>query len=306
MNGMPPTYTLLTVHAHPDDETISTGGVMARYSRAGHRVVCVTCTGGEHGEIVVPDLDTPENHERLHQLRADELRRALERLGPIEHRWLGYVDSGMMGTPQNDEAGAFWRADLDEAAGRLVRIVREVRPDVVVGYNDFGGYGHPDHIRAAQVAKLAFERAGDAAWYADQLDGVLEPWRPVKLYETVMDMTRRMEVAELMRERGVRTWLNPPDDESAEQREARDQHIARMVAAAGPKTTSVDVAGYLDDKLAALREHVTQIATDSWFLALSADEWRRYQPTEDFTLRVSRQGVRIPEDDLFAGLAPDA
>jgi mycothiol S-conjugate amidase len=298
------THTLLTVHAHPDDETISTGGVMSRYSRAGHRVICVTCTGGEHGEIVVPELDTPENHDRLRELRADELERALALLGPIEGRELGYLDSGMMGTPQNEEGGSFWRADVDEAAGRLVHIVRETRPEVVVGYNDFGGYGHPDHIRAAQVAKLAFARAGDPAWYPEHLIEGLEPWQPVKLYETVLDFSRRADVMDLLRERGVRTWLTPRDGETVEERLGREAHVARMAAATGPKTTSVDVSGVMDAKLDALREHVTQIAGDNLFLVFTPDEWRRYQPTEDFTLRVSLVGVRIPESDLFAGLDP--
>jgi mycothiol conjugate amidase Mca len=303
---MAPTFTLLTVHAHPDDETISTGGVMARYSRAGHRVVCVTCTGGEHGEIVVPELDTPENHAILADLRAEELRRALELLGPIESRRLGYVDSGMMGTPQNEEDGSFWTADLDEAAGRLVRIVRETRPEVIVGYNDFGGYGHPDHIRAAQVAKLAFARAGDPTWYPEQLTDGLEPWQPVKLYETVMDLSRRMELLELMKERGIRSWVTGSDDETPEQTAQREAHLQRMADATGPKTTSVDVAEVIDAKLAALRAHVTQIAADNFFLVFTPDEWRRFQPTEDFTLRESRVGVSIPESDLFAGLPSGA
>lgn len=296
------THSLLTVHAHPDDETISTGGVMARYSRAGHRVVCVTCTGGEHGEIVVPELDTPENHARLRDLRADELTRALARLGPIESRKLGFIDSGMMGTPQNDEAGNFWTADPDEAAGRLVRIVRETRPQVIVGYNDFGGYGHPDHIRAAQIAKLAFDRAGDPAWYPEQLAEGLAAWQPVKLYETVMDLSRRVALLERMKERGIRSWLIGPDDETPEQKADREAFIQRMADASGPRTTSVDVSDVIDDKLAALKEHVTQIAEDSFFVLFTPDEWREFQPTEDFTLRVSRIGVAIPEDDLFAGL----
>ena len=302
MPAMSFAHTLLTVHAHPDDETIATGGVMARYSRTGHRVICVTCTGGEHGEIVVPELDTPENHARLRELRDEELRRALERLGPIESRRLGYVDSGMMGTPQNEEAGSFWTADIEEAAGRLVRIVRETRPEVIVGYNAYGGYGHPDHIRAAQVAVMAFERAGDPAWYPEQLTEGLEPWQPRKRYEAVFDLSRRMEMAKLLEERGIKSWLTPSDDETEEDRQAREEQIARMSEAVGPKTTSVDISDYIDEKLAALREHVTQLAADHFFLALTADDWRQYMPNEDFTLSESLAPVRIPETDLFAGL----
>jgi mycothiol S-conjugate amidase len=301
---MPDTHTLMTVHAHPDDETISTGGIMARYSRAGHRVVCVTCTGGEHGEIVVAEMDTPENHAQLAEIRAGELRRALARLGPIEHHYLGYVDSGMMGTPTNEAPDSLWQADVDQAAGRLVRIVRQSRPEVIVGYNDFGGYGHPDHIRAAQLAKLAFERAGDPAWYPEQLvDEGLPPWQPTKLYETVFDFSRREELMKRLEDRGIKTWMTPDPDETEEARTERVEQFARMAAAAGPKTTSVDVRDVIEDKLAALREHVTQIAPDFFFVAVTADEWREFQPTEDFTLRVSWAApVRVPETDLFAGL----
>lgn len=303
---MPAVHSLLTVHAHPDDETISTGGVMARYSRAGHRVICVTCTGGEHGEIVVPELDTPENHARLRELRDEELRRALERLGPIESRRLGYLDLGMMGTPQNDEPGGFWTADVDEAAGRLVRIVREVRPQVIVGYNAYGGYGHPDHIRAAQVAVLAFERAGDPAWYLEHAAEGLAPWQPLKRYETVMDLRRRQEVATLLQDRGIQTWLTPSPDESTEVREQREAQIAQMAAATGPTTTTVDVSDQMERKIAALREHVTQLAADGYFLALTADEWRQFMPSEQFTISDSRVPIRIPEADLFAGLPSEA
>jgi mycothiol conjugate amidase Mca len=302
MACMPVRHSLLTVHAHPDDETIATGGVMARYSRAGHRVICVTCTGGEHGEIVVPELDTPENHAMLRELRDEELRRALEQLGPIESRRLGYVDSGMMGTPQNDEAGSFWKADLDVAAGRLVRIVRELRPQVIVGYNAYGGYGHPDHIRSAQVAVLAFERAGDPSWYPEQLSEGLAPWQPLKRYESVMDLGRRREMAELLQARGIQSWLSPSEDEPEEARQEREAQFARMAAASGPKTTSVDVSANVEQKIAAMREHVTQLAADHFFLALTADDWREFMPNEEFTLSDSRVPVRIPEDDLFAGL----
>lgn len=296
----------MTIHAHPDDETIGTGGVMARYSRAGDRVICVTCTGGEEGEIVVPELDTPENHARLADIRAAELAKALEMLGPIESRNLGYRDSGMMGAPANGTAGNLWGADLDDAAGRLVRIVRELRPQVIVSYNHFGGYGHPDHIRAAQLAVAAFERAGDPDWYAEQLTAGLGPWQPLKRYEIVMDMSRRQEMAELLEGRGVRSWLSADPDETDQQRLERETQVERMREAQGPITTSVDVADQIERKMDALRAHVTQIRPTDFFLAITADEWRRFAPAEQFTLAESRVGVRLPEDDLFAGLPSEA
>jgi N-acetyl-1-D-myo-inositol-2-amino-2-deoxy-alpha-D-glucopyranoside deacetylase len=281
---------LLLVHAHPDDETIATGGVMARYAAEGARVVCVTCTGGEHGEIVVPELDTPENHARLGEIRAEELRRALARLGPVESRKLGFLDSGMMGTSENEAPGSFWKADFDQAVGRLLEIVRDVRPQVMVGYNDFGGYGHPDHIRAALVAKAAFERAA------------VEADAPVKLYEVAGGSRRREEVMARAAERGVKPWWTASEDDTDEQRKEREQHLAQMAAAQGPVTTVVDVSGFIPAKLAALREHVTQLPADGFFLALTEADWRELLPVEEFTLKVSRVGVRLPEDDLFAGL----
>ncbi|CAN5831318.1 mycothiol conjugate amidase Mca [soil metagenome] len=299
-------HSLLTVHAHPDDETITTGGIMARYSRAGQRVMCVTCTGGEEGEIVVPELDTPTNHARLAEMRPAELRRALERLGPIQHAWLGYRDSGMMGLPQNDAVGSLWSTDFEEAAGRLVGIVRRFRPQVIVGYNAYGGYGHPDHIRAAQLAVAAFEWAGDSERYPEQLAEGRRPWAPLKLYESAWDLSRRRELAELMRARGVSSWLSPDPDEDDVERAERESQLARMAEASGPLTSRVDISDLWEDKLAALREHVTQLGPEFFLLVLPADEWRHHQPTEDFTLRVSRVGVRLPEDGLFAGLPAEA
>ncbi|MDP8903930.1 MAG: PIG-L family deacetylase [Chloroflexota bacterium] len=282
--------TLLLVHAHPDDESISTGGVMARYAAEGVRVVCVTCTRGEHGEIVVPELDTPDNHRRLAEIRREELRSALARLGPLEHRFLGYVDSGMMGTPENGAPGSFWQADFDEAVGRLLRIVREVRPQVMVSYNDFGGYGHPDHIRAALITKAAFEQTADD-------DG-----GPLKLYEVARDWSRLEEVRQRAEQRGADAWWRQSAEESDEERRQREELMARMAAATGPITTRVDVAEWVEAKHAAMSEHVTQLSRRMVFLALTPADWRELMPTEDFTLRVARVGVRIPEDDLFAGL----
>ena len=165
------------------------------------------------GEIVVPDMDTPDNHRRLGEIRAGELERAMGRLGVTEWENLGYHDSDMMGRAGNHDPRTFWQADLDEAAGRLVWLIRRYQPDVITTYNDFGGYGHPDHIRTHDVAVRAFPRAGDPAWYPEQLapehggtgpaldEGGLAPWTPSKLYEqaipaSVRDaMRERMEAA---------------------------------------------------------------------------------------------------------------
>ncbi|MET1232522.1 MAG: PIG-L family deacetylase [Candidatus Limnocylindrales bacterium] len=298
------TLTLLTVHAHPDDETISTGGVMARYLAEGERVVCLTSNLGEHGEIVVPDIDTPENHARLADIRSEELAEALRRLGGVESRLLGYEDSGMMGTPDNEDPASFWQADLAEAVGRTVRVVREVRPDVIVGYNDFGGYGHPDHIRAAQVAKGAFERSGDPDAYPEQLAEGLQPWAPAKLYETVLGFSGREQLMERVLERGIKAWWLPDEDASEEQRLERAAFMERMAAASGPVTTRVDVSAYLSAKRAAIEAHVTQIAGDGMFLGLTLEDWQELMPDEEFSLRAARgvSEVRLPETDLFAGL----
>src|SRR5712691_11705366 len=195
--------TLMTVHAHPDDETIGTGGVMAKAVAEGRRVVLVTCTRGEMGEIVVPDMDTPDNHRRLGELRAAELEAAMAALGVTEWENLGYRDSDMMGRAANRDPRCFWQADLDEAIGRLVWLVRLYQPDVVTTYNEFGGYGHPDHIRTHFVAVGAYARAGDPSCYPEQLasefggtgapigEGGMAPWTPKKLYEQAWSLALR-------------------------------------------------------------------------------------------------------------------
>jgi LmbE family N-acetylglucosaminyl deacetylase len=161
---------------------------------------------------------------------------------------------------------------------------------VIVGYNDFGGYGHPDHIRSALIAKAAFERSADS------------PNPPTKLYEAARDWTRMDEFRKRAAERGADAWWNSTEEESDEQRREREEQFAKMQAAVGPITTVVDVADYVAAKRAAMAEHVTQLSPKMSFLALTAEDWRELMPTEEFTLRVSRSGVRIPEDDLFAGL----
>ena len=294
----------MTVHAHPDDETIGTGGTMAKAVEAGHRVVLVTCTRGELGEIVVPPMDTPDNHRRLGEIRAGELERAMAVLGVTEWENLGSRDSGMMDTDGNRDPRAFWQADLDEAARRLVWLVRQYRPDVITTYNSFGGYGHPDHIRTHDVAVRAFERTGDAAWYPEQLEAAgLSPWTPSKLYEQAIPASVRTRMAERLAELGRKSFWEPPEDATPEQIAEFEAFAARMLVPDEQVTTWVDVSGApLDAKWNAIREHVTQISDDSPFMLLGQDGWRESWATEAYILRESRVESAMPETDLFAGI----
>jgi LmbE family N-acetylglucosaminyl deacetylase len=296
--------TLLTVHGHPDDESVNTGGVMARYAMEGTRVVCVVCTRGERGEIVVPVLDTPTNRARLGEIREGELVKALGFLGPIEYHVLGYGDSGTMGSPTNLDPHSFWQADPDEAAGRMVLLIRRVRPDVIVTCNEFGGDGHPDHIRASEIARMAYERSGDPNAYPEQLVGpdAVEPWAVSKLYETVIQLHRREKVRRLMASGSVRTTVLAAVRYVRRWRPGQDALRPQMAAAQRPATTRVDVGPWLEAKYSALAAHVTQVRPNSRILALTPAERRLISPTEDFTLRASRVATALPETDLFAGL----
>jgi len=313
----PARLTLMTVHAHPDDETIGTGGTMAKAVADGHRVVLVTCTRGEMGEIVVPEMDTPENHRRLGELRAAELEAAMHALGVTEWDSLGYRDSDMMGRPGNADPRSFLQADVDEAIGRLVWLVRRNRPHVMTTYNDFGGYGHPDHIRTHLVAVGAFERAGDPAAYPNQLssdlggdgppitEGGLQPWTPLKLYEQANPRSRREAMAEAAESLGLRTpWSRPTDPAEIEHWET---FMRRSTVEDSALTTYIDVTPFLDPRFAALRAHRTQIPETSPFFAMRAlppESLRDLAGTETFTLRESRVPTSLPETDLFAGLEP--
>jgi N-acetyl-1-D-myo-inositol-2-amino-2-deoxy-alpha-D-glucopyranoside deacetylase len=307
--------TLMTTHAHPDDETIGTGGTMAMAVRAGHRVVLVTCTRGEQGEIVVPEMDTPDNHRRLGELRAVELERAMEALGVTEWDNLGYRDSDMMGRAGNRDPRCFWQADADEAIGRMVWMVRRFRPDVMTTYNEFGGYGHPDHIRTHVVATGAFARAGDPAWYPEQLapehggtgapetEGGLAPWAPAKLYEQAIPRSVREALNERMREIGERSFWMPPEDATPEQIAEFEAFAAKMLVPDEIVTTWVDIGEALDARWLAFQAHVTQISNQNPFVRFGRDSWRDFWSKEAYV----RVQTRVPspdrETDLFAGLA---
>jgi len=306
----------MTVHAHPDDETVGTGGAMAKAITAGHRVILITCTRGEMGDIVVPALDTPENHRRLGEIRAVELERAMAVLGVTEWENLGYHDSDMMGRPGNRDPRTFWQADLDEAIGRLVWFVRRYQPDVMTTYNDFGGYGHPDHIRTHLVAVGAFERAGDPAWYPEQLapdhggtgpleaEGGLAPWTPSKLYEQAIPASVRAVMERRLNELGQKSFWQAPDDATPEQLAEFEAFAAKMLVPDDQVTTWLDISGApLEAKWAAIHEHVTQISDDSPFMLMGLDGWREGWSQEAYVLRESRVPTSLPETDLFAGIA---
>ncbi len=207
--------TMVCFHAHPDDESIGTGGILARLADEGVRTVLVTCTGGEVGEIGDPTLATLDN---LAEIRERELRTACEILGVAHLELLGYRDSGMVGTPDNERPDAFARADLDVAAGRLVALIRRYRPQVLVTYDENGFYGHPDHINANRITVRAFARAGDPAAYPDQ---DLEPWQPAKLYYTAVPRSRMAEFGRKLAEHGIRPPMGEGDQQPTEQHDAR-------------------------------------------------------------------------------------
>jgi LmbE family N-acetylglucosaminyl deacetylase len=294
----------MTVHAHPDDETIGTGGAMAKAVADGYRVILVTGTRGEQGEIVVPEMDTPDNHRRLGELRAVELERAMGVLGVTEWENLGYRDSDMMGRPGNLDPRTFWQADLDEAAGRLTWLVRRYQPDVMTTYNEFGGYGHPDHIRTHDVAVRAFARAGDPAWYAEQLaEGGVETWIPSKLYEQAIPASVRTKMSERLKELGKKSFWEPPEDATPEQIAEFEAFAAKLLVPDESITTWLDVSGDpLDRKWRAIQEHVTQISRESPFMLLGFDGWRESWGQEAYILRESRIPTERPETDLFAGI----
>lgn len=277
---------LMAVHAHPDDECIGTGGVLAHYTSDGGRTVLVTCTGGEVGEISDPNLATPEN---LAEVRARELAEAVRILGINRAVQLGYRDSGMAGTPDNDHPDSFHQASLEEATDLVVRLIRDERPQVIVTYNETGGYGHPDHIKAHQVAVAAFHAAGDP----ERFPGAGRPWQPSKLYYTVFPR-RRFEQA--LEEAGIESPFKPPEGSDTSQSESL------VETSEDGATTVVDVSAYVDRKMEALLAHRTQVGPGSFFARLPDEVMRRVWSDEFFQRVVPTAGPGERETNLFQGL----
>jgi N-acetyl-1-D-myo-inositol-2-amino-2-deoxy-alpha-D-glucopyranoside deacetylase len=284
---------LLLVHAHPDDESIGTGATMAKYAAEGARVTLVTCTLGELGEIIPPDLAhlAFDADGGLGQHRIGELAAACAALGVGDHRFLGHAgkwhDSGMMGTPANEWDGSFWRADVEEAARDLLSVITEVRPQVLVTYDANGFYGHPDHIQAHRVAWRAFELA----------DGLVQ-----KFYATAIPRSVLAEAMALLQEEGT----NVGEVGGADFSRVESVDDLPFGTDDDQVTTEIDGRDYLESKLAALRAHATQIAVDSPFFALSDKVGRRAMGVEYYSLLAGPALAPLPagshETDLFAGL----
>jgi N-acetyl-1-D-myo-inositol-2-amino-2-deoxy-alpha-D-glucopyranoside deacetylase len=292
---------LMLVHAHPDDESIGTGATMAKYAAEGTEVTLVTCTLGELGEIIPPELAhlAWDRDKGLGQYRIGELAAACDALGVRDHRFLGgpgrWRDSGMMGDPSNEWDGAFWRADVDEAVGVLLEIIKDVRPHVLVSYDSNGFYGHPDHIQAHRVAWRAFEMS----------DGLIS-----KFYATAVPKSVLAEGMKLMRE--ARGSAAGAAEEAGQRAGSSDFETVESVddlpfgVPDDQVTTELDASDYLDAKIAAMRAHASQIAVDSPFFALSDGVGQRAFGHEYYTLLAGPRGrgggSHGRESDLFAGI----
>ena len=258
--------TVVFVHAHPDDEAIACGGAMAKAAAAGHRVVLVTATKGEHGEVAPGFL---ARGETLAERRVNELAEAARRLGVARVEFLGYADSGVMGTPANADPASFWRADVEEAARRLAAILDQERAEVVTVYDPNGTYGHPDHIQVHRVGVRAAELAGTA-----------------KVYESVVN---RDHLEAVMRRAGPEALEGAPNLEQMD-----------IGVPAGVVTTTVDVRDVLDVKRSAMAAHASQISETSFFLAMAPAAFEAAFGQEWFVRRGAPPGTT--ETDLFGGL----
>ena len=279
-------YRMLLVHAHPDDETINNGATMALYAALGADVTLVTCTRGEEGEVLVKDLAHLAAHETdsLGDHRVEELAVAMKALGISDHRFLGeghakYRDSGMMGTEPNNRLDTFWKADFDEATSHLVRVIDEVKPHVLITYDEFGGYGHPDHIQAHRVAMNAAEKS---------------TWNIEKIYWNVMPKSVIQEGIDAMKKMGSDFFGAEKAEDLPFAKE--DSFVHAMV----------DGNAYVEKKMDAMRAHATQIEVDGPFFALSNNLGLQVWGHEYYTLVKGTKHEPLDakgyETDLFAGI----
>lgn len=286
---------LMAIHAHPDDESSKGAATFARYVAEGHEAMIVTCTGGERGDILNPAMDRPGTAERITEIRRAEMAAAIAALGSPQHRWLGYVDSGL---PQGDPLpplpeGCFALVDDAEVVRELVRVIREFRPHVIITYDENGGYPHPDHLKVHSTSMKAWEVAGDPE-YAPEVGSA---WTPLKLYYTHGFIRQRMQ---LFHDVLLREGKPSPYGVLLERWKAHRADIMARV------TTQVPCADFFEQRDDALRAHATQIDPAGAFFGTPVEVQRKLWPTEEFELAATRVSTTYPEDDLFAGISEDA
>ena len=277
---------ILLVHAHPDDETINNGATMALYADRGAQVTLVTCTRGEEGEVLVPGLSHLASSEQdlLGQHRETELALAMKALGISDFRFLGaptskFRDSGMMGTEPNNRPDVFWQADLDSVARILVDVIEEVKPHILITYDEIGGYGHPDHIQAHRVAMRASE---------------LSEWQIQKIYWNTIPKSVIAQGMEKMKEIGSDFFGAESIDDIPFAKD--DEFVTTLIAG----------TAYVDRKMAAMKAHETQIALDGPFFALSNNLGMQIWGDEYYTLVKGTKSAPFDsngrETDLTSGL----
>jgi len=280
-------FRMLLVHAHPDDETINNGATMAMYAALGAEVTLITCTRGEEGEVLVPELAhlASKQSDTLGEHRIVELANAMKSLGIKDHRFLGegevvFRDSGMMGTDQNSNASVFWQADIESASDSLVRVIDEVKPHVMVTYDEIGGYGHPDHIQAHKVAMRASEKS---------------KWQIKKIYWNTLPKSVIAEGIEKLKGTGTDFF----GAESVED--------LPFAAEDSLVTTVIDGNKYVDAKMEAMKAHRTQIALDGPFFALSNNLGLQVWGNEYYRLVKGEKSEPFNSDgremDLFSGIS---
>ena len=276
------TKRALFVHAHPDDETINNGATMAQMIEDGVAITLVTCTRGEEGEVLVPELThlASSAEDKLGFHRITELANAMKVLGVKDHRFLGaYRDSGMMGTPQNEHPNCFWRADVELAAKELAAIINEVKPQVMVTYDENGGYGHPDHIQTHRVAMRAAEIAN---------------WQITKIYWNIMPKSVVQKGMDAMKAQGSDFFGAENVDDLPFVKD--DSFVSAVIHA----------PSQVDKKMAAMKAHATQISLDGPFFALSNNLGVQVFGDEYYTLVKGEKAGPLSTDnleqDLFAGI----
>jgi N-acetyl-1-D-myo-inositol-2-amino-2-deoxy-alpha-D-glucopyranoside deacetylase len=277
---------ILLVHAHPDDETINNGATMAKYAAGGAGVTLITCTRGEEGEVLVPGLVhlASSDQDQLGTHREGELALAMKELGISDFRFLGaplvkFRDSGMMGTEPNNNPDVFWQADIETASQYLVEVIEEVKPHILITYDEFGGYGHPDHIQAHRIAMRASEIAN---------------WQIQKIYWNTMPKSVLAQGITKMKEIGSDFFGAETVDDLPF---AKDDSLV---------TTLVDGSKFVDSKLAAMKAHETQITLDGPFFALSNNLGLQIWGDEYYTLVKGEKSEPFDEQgretDLASGI----